>query len=184
MSYDEAKTKLIQLILDDPAGFLTEQLSERQPFYNTALTAFDAEENPTILRLQEGNDIYLTVTSWDYGNKSMRRTEVQAHTVEPEEWDNIAWGQPHVTTCGPILSEDPFYMLDRAMRGDSLAYFQYLIRKFDLKNPLLDCVWFFPLGTRLVRDIPSLMMYATNRDRYKWHPPVRLSTFQTGVVGE
>lgn len=55
LSYDEAKTKLIHLILDDPAGFLAGQLSERQPFYNQALRAFDAEENPTIMQLKEYN---------------------------------------------------------------------------------------------------------------------------------
>ena len=60
LSYDEAKTKLIQQILDDPAGFLTEQIKDRQPLANNLLTAFDVEEKPTILRLQEGNDIYLT----------------------------------------------------------------------------------------------------------------------------
>lgn len=65
LPYDEAKTKLIQLILDDPAGFLTEQIKDRRQLANNLLTAFDVEENPTILRLQEGNDIYLTVTSWD-----------------------------------------------------------------------------------------------------------------------
>lgn len=103
LSYDEAKTKLIQLILGDPAGFLAEQLSERQPFYNQALRAFDAEENPTIMQLKErGDDILITVSSWKHERKKLKRVDLVFQTQRSEEWSEVAWEQKRILVFAPV----------------------------------------------------------------------------------
>lgn len=182
MSYGETKTNLIQTILDDPAGFLTEQLKDRGVLHNTAVTAFDVEDGPTIMKLEDGDDVRLTVFSWREDLREIKRSDLEFFTQEIDEQGSVAWEQNRALIHMPIRPDEQPHVVSRYMHGDSLEFFQRLIRRFDLKSDTLDCVWFFPLGTRLVREIPGLMMYVTNRDKYKWHPPIQLSTLQTGVV--
>ena len=182
MSYGETKTNLIQMILDDPAGFLTEQLKDRGVLHNTAVTALDVEENPTLMRLEDGDNIRLTVFSWRELLREIRRSDLEFHTQEVDEQGNAAWEHKRTLTHMPIRPDEQPHNVTRYMRGDSLEFFQRVIRRFNLKSEALDCVWFFPLGTRLVREIPGLMLYASNRDKYKWHPPIQLATLPTGLV--
>lgn len=185
MSYDEAKTKLIQLILDNPAGFLTEQLSERQPFYNTALTAFDAEENPTIMQLKErGDDILITVSSWKHEYKKLKQVNLVFQTQPVRDWGEVAWEQKRILVYVPEDCDEPYGVIEQHTYGAAVDLFRRLMQGIVNKGDTLEHVWFFPFGTRRAQDISTLTMSATSEDKFSWQKPAQLSTLQTGGAGE
>lgn len=180
MSYDEAKEAIVKLILDNPAEFLTEYLKERRPFYNKALAVFDVEEKPTILRLTVGDHVHVVITSWDHFCHSLKRVDLGFHTRVMEGWDNLAWEEGFLAEGAPIRAEEPYWVHDKAMAGESLQRFRGIVQSLNRKDPaLLDCAWCFPFGTRKCEDNPGLMMYASNQEDYSEYPKSRLSTFQT-----
>lgn len=182
MSYDEAKANVIKQIQDDPARFLTEQLSEGQPFYNTALTAFDVEENPTIMQLKErGDDILITVFSWKHERKKLKRVDLVFQTQPAPEWGEVAWEQKRILLFAPVSCDEPYTLMEQHTYGAAVDLFRWLMQGIVNKGDTLEHVWFFPFGTRRAQDIPTLTMSATNKDKYRWQKPPRLSTLQTGA---
>lgn len=180
MSYDEAKEATVKLILDNPAEFLTEYLKERRPFYNKALAVFDVEEKPTILRLTAGDHVHVVITSWDHFCHSLKRVDLGFHTRVMGGWGNLAWEEGFLVEGAPIQTEEPYWVHDKAMAGDSLECFRFLAQSLNREDRTsLDCAWYFPFGTRKCKDNPGLMMYASNQEDYSEYPKSRLSTFQT-----
>lgn len=185
LPYDEAKTKLIQLILDDPAGFLAEQLSERQPFYNQALRAFDVEENPTIMQLKERNDdILITVSSWKHDRKKLKRVDLVFQTQHGEEWSGVAWEQKRILVFAPVDCDEPYSVMEQHTYGAAVDLFRWLVQGIVNKGGTPEHVWFFPFGTRRAQDVPTLTMSATSKYKFSWQKPAQLSTLQTGGAGE
>lgn len=182
MSYGKAKENIIKQIQDDPAGFLAEQLSERQPFYNTALTVFDAEENPTIMQLKERNDdILITVSSWKHERKKLKRVDLVFQTQHSEEWSEVAWEQKRILVFAPVDCDEPYSVMEQHTYGAAVDLFQWLVQGIANKGDTLEHVWFFPFGTRRAQDIPTLTMSATSKDKFSWQKPAQLSTLQTGA---
>jgi hypothetical protein len=182
MSYGKAKENIIKQIQDDPARFLTEQLSEGQPFYNTALTAFDAEENPTIMQLKERNDdILITVSSWKHERKKLKRVDLVFQTQHGEEWSEVAWEQKRILVFAPVGCDEPYSVMEQHTYGAAVDLFQRLVQGIVNKGDTLEHTWFFPFGTRRAQDIPTLTMSATSKDKFSWQKPAQLSTLQTGA---
>ena len=168
MSYSDAKENIIKQIQDDPAGFLVEQLGDRQPFSNQMLTVFDVEENPTIMRLRGGDHIQLTVHSWKTEFKKLKRVDMFFRTQPVEEWGEAAWEQMRILSCIPKDSDGPYSVREQNLHGTAVEFFRWIMQEAINKNDTLDCVWLFPFGARRSQDIPTLTMCATNKDKYRW----------------
>lgn len=181
MSYGEAKANIIKQIQDSPAGFLAEQLGERQPFCNQALRAFDVEENPTIMLLKEGDDLHLTVFSWKHECKKLKRVDLMFQTQPVEQWGEVAWEQKRILACAPKECDEPYDAMERNMYGVAVDLFRWLTQGIVNKGDTLEYIWFFPFGTRRAQDIPTLTMSATSEDKFRWQKPTHLSTLQTGA---
>lgn len=169
MSYADNKQQLMEDIANDPARFLIEQFQEGSVFYGEewGLDVYDLEDLPVIMRLENADNIYLTVTSWWLGDPYYKKLEYQAHTREDGGWLPLPWVRSCVTHEECQLFRGKWWELELAAVGIAADEWREITTDILRHNPSAVYAWFFPCGLKLAMQRDGMFMHVNNQDRSK-----------------
>lgn len=169
MSYADNKQHLMEDIANDPARFLIEQFQEGSVFYGEewGLDVYDLEDLPVIMRLENADNIYLTVTSWWLGDPYYRKLEYQAHTREDGGWFPLPWVRSCVTHEECQLFSGEWWELEQAAVGIAANEWREITVDILRRNPNAVYAWFFPCGLKPAMRRDGMFMHVNNQDRSK-----------------
>lgn len=169
MSYADAKQELMNTIIKNPAEYVLNQFTEGSVFHGEAggLETYDLEDLPVTVRLENADNIYLTVTSWQLSCHHYRKLEYQARTGEDGARLPLPWGRTYV-----LHKESPrFYgeswELEQAIVGVAASEWREITVDILRHNPSAVYAWFFPCGLKPAMRRDGMALHVNNRPNSK-----------------
>ena len=169
MSYADAKQELMNTIIKNPAEYVLNQFVEGSVFHGEAygLEIYDLEDLPVIMRLENADDIYLTVTSWWLGDPYYKKIEYQAHTREDGGWLPLPWVRSCVTHEECRLFRGEWWELEQAIVGVAASEWREITVDILRHNPSAVYAWFFPCGLKPAMRRDGMALHVNNRPNSK-----------------
>lgn len=163
MTTTDLKQDFIEMVKEDPAGFLMDLFSEEGLFKTSNFDIHDLNVCPAIMRLENNGVLTLIVTVWDPFGGSFSRAEYYAlgrETVEGDElvWDftSVKYWHPHP----PVRSLDP--EADEAI-GGCIKEWRSTILDLDEHDFISEYAWGFPCNAYWATKHPEAILTAVSR---------------------